>query len=183
MSGGGTKKDGFTVPTVEQIRGSLGQKLIPVVDRARDINTQLGLRPYRVHLIKTRWSGGKRGRGVEQLIWDQEILPVPLVVDMRSLTENVSPVGVEESGIVQLQKISGRYTEEFLLGIGKDGNPVSGDENVYFEIEFFRRDGRPSEKRRFIHDSAPTYNPTSVEWSVSLVRAIENRGRDGSPEG
>lgn len=179
----GPKKDGFTVPTADRLRHSLAQKLIPVVDRARDIQTQLGLRPYRVQIIKTRWSGTTRGRGVEQVVSELEILPTPFVVDMRSLSEVVTAVGVNEEGMVQLQKISGRYSEEMLLGIGSDGNPVAPNENVYYEIEFFRRDGGLSEKRRFVIDSTPTYLAGQVEWQITLVSANENRDRSGSPQG
>lgn len=177
------KKDGFTVSTPQLLAKSLGQRLIPVVDRARDKLTKFGLRPYRVKIIRTRWSGPRRGVGVEVLIHELEVLPTPLVVDMSTLTEMVTPVGVNEQGSVQLQKVSGRYTEETLIGVGPDGNAVAPNETVYYEIEFFRRDGRPAEKRRFVRDSLPSYNSTSVEWMVSLVNVIEKRGRDGSPAG
>lgn len=183
MSGSGQKKDGFTISTPDHLRRSIGQKLIPVVDRVRDINTQLGFRPYRVKIVKTRNAGGKRGRGPETVISELELLPTPLVVDMRSLSEVITPVGVNEQGILQLQQISGRYTEEQLIGIGSDGNPVAADVNVFYEIEFFRRDGGPSEKRRFIRDSLPSYLSTQVQWQITLVSANENRDRDGSPHG
>lgn len=179
----GSKKDGFTVATADHFRKSLGQKLIPVVDKARDINTQLGLRPYRVKIIRTRWSGGKRSRGVEQVISELDILPTPLVVDMRGLSEVITPIGVNEQGVVQLQEISGRYSEEQLLGVGSNGDPLPSDQNVYYEIEFMRRDGAPSEKRRFIRDGLPSYNAGRVQWEVTLVSANENRSRDGEPHG
>lgn len=179
----GGKKDGFTVPTAARLRNSLGQKLVPAVDKIRDINTQMGLRPYRVNIVRTRWSGGVRSRGVEQVISELEILPTPLVVDMRSLSEVVTAVGVEDEGMVQLQQISGRYTEEHLLGNGPNGAPPGADVNVYYEIEFFRRDGGPSEKRRFIREGIPMYLAGQVQWQITLVSATENRARNGSPEG
>lgn len=182
-SGGGIKKDGFTVSTPQLLAKALGQKLIPVVDRVRDISTQLGLRPYRVHIIRTRWSGPRRGAGVEVVIHDMELLPTPFLVDMRSLVEQITPIGMNESGVVQLQKISGRYTEDQLVGVGPDGGQVAANETVYYEIEFFRPDGTPAEKRRFTRDSVPTYNATSVEWQVTLVNVLEKRGRDGEPRG
>lgn len=181
--GSGDKKDGFTVPTPALLKSSLGQRLIPVVDGARDLLTKFGLRPYRVKIIRTRFAGPRRNVGPETVIHELDILPTPLVVDLSSLTEEVTVVGREESGSIQLQKISGRYTEETLLGVGPDGVQVAPNECVYYEIEFFRRDGGPSEKRRFIAASAPMWNATSVEWSITLVSAIENRDRDGSPVG
>lgn len=80
-----------------------------------------------------------------------------------------------------LQKISGRYTEETLLGVGPDGGEVAPNETVFYEIEYFRRDGRPSEKRRFVRSSVPNWLAGSVEWNITLVSANENRQRDGSP--
>lgn len=179
----GSKKDGFTVPTAELLKGSLGQQLIGVVDGARDLLTQFGLRPYRVKIIRTRFAGGRRGVGPEEVIHELELLPTPKVVDMSALTEVDTPIGINEQGVIQLQKISGRYTEETLIGVGPDGKQVAPNETVYYEIEFFRRDGRPSEKRRFIRDSVPTYNATAFEWMVTLVNVVEKRNRDGSPQG
>lgn len=178
-----TTKDGFTVPDAQTLACTLGQKLIPAVDRIRDLYTRFGARPYRVHIVRTRSSGPTRGVGVEQVVQELELLPVPMVVDMRSLTEMVTPVGVNEQGIVQLQYISGRYTEEQLLGFGPSGAPVAPNETVYYEITFFRRDGRPAERRRFVRDSVPSYNALQFQWMVTLVSALENRSRDKSPEG
>lgn len=183
MSGPREKKEGFTLSTPGMVANSIGQKLIGVVDKTRDLNTRLGFRPYRVRIIRTRFSGPRRGMGIEAVIHETDILPTPLVVDMRSLAEVVTAVGVEENGTVQLQQISGRYTEEMLLGLGPDGSPVAPNETVYYEIEFFRRDGRPSERRRFLVDSMPMYNAAAIQWNVSLVGAGENRARDGQPTG
>ncbi len=176
-------KDGFTTSTVELLRRSLGQRLIPVIDRVRDVSTQLGMRPYRVHVTRTRFAGPRRGVGIETVIHRMEILPTPLVVDMRSLTEVVTSAGLNEQGTVQLQQVSGRYTEEQLMGLGPNGGQVAPNETVYYEIEFFRRDGAPSEHRRFQRDSVPTYNATQVQWMVTLVNVLEDRSRGGQPEG
>lgn len=180
---GGPKKDGFTVPTPEHLRSSLAQKLIPAVDKVRDIYTQVGARPYRVRILRTRWSGARRGVGVEQVTHELELLPTPLVVDLQSLSEVLTPVGRYEQGVVQLQYISGRYTEDQLLGVGPNGDQVAPNETVYYEIEFFRRDGTPAEKRRFVVDAAPYYSALKFQWNVSLVSATERRARDGTPEG
>ena len=42
---------------------TLGRRLINTVDRLRDIPVRFGLRPYEVHVIRTRWTGGERGVG------------------------------------------------------------------------------------------------------------------------
>jgi len=180
---GAGKKDGFTIPTAELIKSSLGQRLVPVVDKARDKLTKFGFRPYRVQIVRTRYAGQRRGMGPEQVLGQLEILPTPLVVDVSSLKEVVTPIGLNEQGLIQLQKISGRYTEEHLLGSGSDGSDPPPNETLYYEIEFFRRDGLPSEKRRFVRDSLPSWNATSFEWTVVLVSALENRSRDGGTQG
>lgn len=183
MGGPTIKKDGFTVPTVDLMNRSLASKLIPVVDKVRDVNTQLGMRPYRVRIVRTRFAGGRRGVGPESVVHELELLPTPKVIDMSSLIEVVTPVGINEQGVVQLQKISGRYTEEQLLGVGPNGDAVASNEAVYFEIEFFRRDGAPAERRRLQRDALPTYSASNAEWQVTLVSAIENRDRSRQPEG
>lgn len=176
-------KDGFTVPDAATLKCSLAQKLIPAVDKIRDIYTRMGARPYRVFIVRTRFAGPRQGVGVEQVISEIELLPTPLVVDMRSLTEVVTPVGVNEQGMVQLQYVSGRYTEEQLIGVGSTGAPLASNETMYYEIVFFRRDGGPAERRRFVHDSLPTYNALQFQWLINLTSALENRSRVGTPEG
>lgn len=175
------KKDGFSVATPERLRTSLASKLIPAVDKLRDIYTKFGARPYRVRIIRTRFSGPRRGNGVEQIIHELELLPTPLVVDMRSLTEMVTPIGVNEQGVIQLQQVSGRFTEEQLIGVGPDGTQVPENETIYYEIEFFRRDGGQAERRRFVRDSIPMYNALQFQWQLTLVSVVESRGRDRVP--
>ena len=177
------KKDGFTVSTPELLRKSLGQRLIPVVDKARDIATVLGTRPYRVRIVRTRFAGPRRGVGVESVVHALDILPTPRVVDMSTLTELVTPAGVNEQGSIRVEEISGRFTEEQLTGVGPNGDAIAPNEAVYFEVEFFRRDGGPSELRRFQRDSIPFYDAGRVQWVVTLVSVVENRARGGTPEG
>lgn len=181
--GGAGKKDGFTVSTPALLKRSLGQRLIPVVDSVRDLATQLGTRPYRVRLVRTRFSGPRRGVGVESVVQELELLPTPKVVSMATLTELVTPVGINEQGTIQLEQVSGRYTEEQLVGVGPDGAAVAANEAVYYEVEFFRRDGGPSELRRFQRDSIPFFDAGKVQWVVTLVSVVENRTRGGQPEG
>jgi hypothetical protein len=102
---------------------------------------------------------------------------------MSSLTEMVTPAGVTEQGTIQLQQVSGRYTEEQLIGVGPNGDAVASNEAVYYEVEFFRRDGGPSELRRFQRDSIPFYDAGRVQWTVTLVSVVENRARGGQTEG
>jgi len=184
-TGGAGGKPGcrFTVATAGLVSNSLMGELIPIVDCIRDLQTELGNRPYRVRLVRTTWSTGVRGRGVESVVFTRDILPTPLVVDMTSLAEVVTAVGVNEQGTVQLQEISGRYTEDQLLGEDAVGNPPGPGDNIYFEITFYRRDGLPAELRRFVKQSAPYYKASGFQWNITLVQANETRNRDGTPRG
>jgi hypothetical protein len=176
-----TKVDGFTVATPGLLKSSLAQKLVPVADKIRDLYTVFGARPYRIRLVRTRWVGGRRGVGVETVIYTMEIVPTPKVIDLNTLSEMVTPVGTSEIGLVQLQQVSGRYTEDMLLGVDADGNHVGEADDLYYEIEFFRRDGQESIKRRFALATAPYYHATKFQWNITLDSQVEKRRRDGRP--
>ncbi len=165
------------------LKNSLMNSLIPAVDCLRDLNTKFGNRPYRVRMIRTRWSTGRRGSGIESVMYERDILPTPLVVDMSSLTEALTAVGINEQGTVQLQEISGRYTEDDLLGTDPHGNPPGPGDSVYYEIQFYGRDGNKNEKRRFTQQSAPFYKASGFQWNITLVSYNENRDRNGGPRG
>ena len=172
---------GFTKTDPARFGSSLAQRLIPTVDGIRDLATSLGMRPYRVSIVRTRWSGGKRGSGVEQVVCETLIEPTPKVTDMSGVAEMLSPVGIDELGSIVVTQISGRYTEEFLRGIGDDGKQPASDEQVYYEVVFFKPGDGDGERRRFTIKSAPSYRPGGVQWSVNLERTREARDRSGAP--
>lgn len=173
--------DGFSVASPSTLRGSLAQKLIPVVDKVRDLNTKLGMRPYRVRIVRTRFAGGRRGVGPETVVFELDVLPTPKVVDLNTLQEMVTAVGVTEIGLVQLQQVSGRYSEDFLVGVDPSGSPVPDSDSVYYEIEWVRPDGKLTDKHRFALATAPYYNASAVQWTITLDAQLEKRRRDGRP--
>lgn len=174
----------FTVPTAECFAGSLSRALIPVADAIRDIAVQLGERPYVVRWIFTRFAGGARGIGEENVVSEEIILPVPMVLDLQTLTPVVSPVGSDERGGVLLTEISGCYTEEKLRGLDEDnGAAVPADQAFYYEIEFLRADGVKSERRRFNLGGMPAYSSEDAMWQVRLERARPDRLRSGAVRG
>lgn len=177
-------------PKFSQLNGmdlskTLGRRLIGTVDRLRDIPVRFGLRPYEVHIIRTRWTGGERGIGYEAVIYDEPILPTPLVTSLDGVQRIVNIVGLDEIGSVSLQQISGRYAEGFLSGTDENGNPQDPDTQFYFEIQFPTpgtiSDGAP--RRRFFPASAPSYDASRFQWSLSLQRSHVDRLNDGSPGG
>jgi hypothetical protein len=170
------------VPHGLGISGSLIASLTPCVDAIRDINTQIGARPYQVMLVWTRWSGGDRGVGVEEAIREELILPTPKLADMASLSRDLSSVGVDEVGSVRISEISARYTEDYLVGRCDDGSAIAEDQNFYWEIRFPRADGCGM-RRRFVPKSAPSLEATKFQWTISLLKASEDRMRSGDVRG
>jgi len=154
--------------------------LISVADGIRNLYASFGLRPYVVRIIKTRWSGGRRGVGAETVISETPILPVPLASDISSLAEVNTAVGVDEFGEIVVSQISGAYTEDFLRGQDSQGRPVAVDEQFYWEIEFPPScAGGDGDRRRFVVKGAPYYKADAFHWSVRLEKARMDRARNG----
>ena len=179
MSSQNKDKDGFTQFNAGMFSNTLAQKLVPVADRIRDIFTQFGTRPYLVRIIRTKWSGGKRGFGRESVLSDTAITPTPKVTDLAGITEILTPIGLEEQGSILVTEISGRFTEAILQGNDPVGNEPDVDENIFYEIEFPRPDG--SVRRRFGIRAAPTFKPTQLQWMITLEKQDENRDGIGDP--
>lgn len=164
---------------------TLGRRLINTVDRLRDIPVRFGLRPYEVHIVRTRWTGGERGVGMEVVISDEAVLPTPLITSLDGVQRIVNIVGLDEIGTVRLEQVSGRYAEGFLSGTDENGNPQDPDTQFYYEVQFPTpgtiSDGAP--RRRFFPSSAPTYDASRFQWSVTLTRSHVDRLSDGTPGG
>lgn len=177
-------------PKFSQLNGmdlskTLGRKLIDTVDRLRDIPVRFGLRPYEVSIIRTRWTGGERGVGYEAVISETPILPTPLITSLDGVQRIVNIVGLDEIGTVKLEQVSGRFAEGFLSGTDDNGNPQDPDTQFYFEVKFPTpgtiSNGAP--RRRFFPASAPSYDASKFQWSLTLERSHVDRLNDGSPGG
>lgn len=168
--------------TTGRSSGSLVSSLIPCVDSIRDLYTQFGARPYQVMLVWTRWSGGERGVGVEEVVREELLLPTPKLGDMAALSRDLSPVGVDEVGSVRIAEISARFTEDYLVGRCDDGGAIPEDQNFYWEVRFPRADGF-GPRRRFVPKSAPMLDSTKFQWSISLLKVSEDRMRSGDVRG
>jgi hypothetical protein len=156
---------------------TLARRLIPVADMLRDLRTKFGMRPWEVHVVRVKWTGGARGVGAAYKVAEHTILPTPRVVDLNSLQEIVRQVGLDEVGVVLLDEISGRYTERQLLGWHEDGTPPDLDEQVWYEVAFPLPGNTAFEVRRFFPASAPHYSSGKFEWSLRLDRAHPDRSR------
>ncbi len=175
--------DGFARPNGQMLLNSLSRKLITPVDVARNIVVKLGFRPYEIHLVHTRYVAGGNGVGQEIVIGDDVLLPIPLVQSLDGLTEIVTPGGLNEQGTVRVSEISGRYTEQLLMGWDANGNPPAKDVRFYWELlwpELGSIQDR-GERRRFFPQSAPTYEADNVQYTIVLTRAWADRSSNGQP--
>ena len=150
------------------------------VDDVRDIFAQLGVRPYDVNLVWTRWSGGARGEGIEIVSRVDTLLPVPKIADLSELQLGSESIGTIEAGVIRVSEISARFTEDYLMGRGDGGEELPRDQSFSWEIAYQTVDGI-GPRRRFAPVSAPAFIGDSVMWQVDLVRVSEDRTRAGIP--
>lgn len=161
---------------------SLAESLGDVVDDARQLLTDFGLRPYRVFSVVVKWSGGEVGRGHAELVRETEILPTPKMgaeqTGISTLENRMTSGGTSERGTVRMTGVSPRYTEDDIhdlfhvqpLPLGHDG---------YLEVRVDQRDGRTI-CRRFTA-LVPSRRPEKFDWVVPLRRQSENEHRDLKP--
>jgi hypothetical protein len=169
----------YTDPIAVDSSRTLGRKLIPTADLIRDLHTRFGMRPYKMRVVRVRWTGGKRGVGTPDIESALDILPTPKIMDLAGLTEIVHPVGLDEDGTIMVTEISGRFTDEDLRFARADGTPPGPDEEVWYEIEFPRPDGKPGDLRRFYLRAAPMYYADRFQWQIRLEKAHSDRARNG----
>ena len=173
----------FTLVTPEQIQTTLVASLTGVVDSITDLYTQFGVRQYRISLVWTRWVGGERGVGQEIVLKECPILPTPSISDLINIETQVLSIGTQEVGELTVDEISPRYNEDLLRGqdiVVRRGDPLPDDISFYYEITFPTPGG--AQRRRFVPNSAPNKAPDDFAWSIKLVRAAEDRSREGEPQ-
>lgn len=164
----------------------LTTRLSPVVDRIRHLYTRFGLRPYRVFLVHTVWSGSRRGEGAEMEISRREILPTPNVVDMQGTTEVMRAVGMSEEGGITVEQISTKYTEDDLLGLTPDlidpAMPRTGlqNGNFFYEVTESRPSTPAPQPRRYVPDGVPMLGRDRFQWRISLKKQDYNSRRNGT---
>ena len=166
----------FTTP---ETAARAGRRLSGMWDRARDMYSRAGLRPYTVTIIRARTLGGaaRRGDGPTDIMAEWPVLPTPKLGDTNGIQEIVDADQLRELGTVTLSEISLTYTEDVLLGRGWNGTPVPAQERVYWEIAFIDLHLRPTQRRRFVVAGQPFPDVANASWVVTLERAPEDRAR------
>lgn len=160
---------------------SLVESLGETVDSLRQLYTDFGLRPYRVHSVVYEWSGGDVGRGLPRVISDEELLPTPRVVDTSGVAGELRSAGLVERGSVRLEQISPRYTED-QVRVLFFALPLPPGRQGFIEVRIDARDGS-TERRRFIVRGIPFRDADGFQWRATLLRQDEDRTRSGLPAG
>lgn len=168
----------FTSPTRA---GKAGVRLARMYDRARDMQSRAGLRPYSVTIVRMKAASSKRrGDGPWELVAEYPILPTPRIGDLSSLQDVVGADQLREMGTVILSEISLCYTEDMLVGRGPDGTPIPPDEVMFYEIKYLDGNGEATQRRRFVPNGPPSADHQRAQWSLVLTRAHGDRNRAGA---
>ncbi len=149
-----------------------------VIDEMRQLQTDVGARPYRVFAVVIEWSGKEVGKGDPRVIVERELLPTPLV-RLRGVRVERTSIGKAERGYTELSELSPGYTEEELQRSFHVKQLTEGVE-AFYEIQQDRRDpGAP--RRRFTLVSPPERDVENFQWVLRLGRQDPDRARDGKP--
>lgn len=160
---------------------SLVNRFGPTADRLRQLATKFGVRPFRVFLTWTKWSGGERGAGTETVAKRIEILPTPRVRSLDSVALSTYGAGVIPVGSIQVDRISvDAFTFDLLTG---HTVPTPHEDAIPEPYEFFYEvveDGRGDPnpvRQRYRLMSSPARRAGSVDWIVRLERESLDRTR------
>jgi hypothetical protein len=152
---------------------SLTERLTATVNRVRARNTTMGLRPYRVFVVRRHWTGGQVGRGDVCETECLELLPRPKV-SFRTRRE-YSAAGYVERGLVILTEVNPALTEGEVLDLF--GQKLDTGDELFVEVTMDARDGQ-SARRRCTVIEPPTREAFS--WRVVLRQQDGARASDGS---
>ena len=152
---------------------TLVDRMTPIVDRLRgNLHPKFGTRPYSVHRIVERWTGGKRGVGTPIVAQDYEIVPPVKVSDVSAIEKALHPVGGSEHGLLWITELSLTFTEDWINGKDDDVNQAS--DNVFFEVRY--DDGT---MRRFHLAGAPQRDIRTMGWKFKVIRQDGDRTASG----
>lgn len=148
------------MPGNATIGTNLVDSLLGMVDDLRgSLNPDMGVRQWRVFVVRRAWSNGRVG---EEPYTDTltELSPQPLV-QSYDLYNKPSPAGIDESGTVLVSEVSLTYTESEL-------RPTAGAGE---EIMYLLRDahGQGIADRYYVLAAPPKPDRTdSIGWILKL---------------
>lgn len=171
-----------------QAKNSLAARLSKTVDKARQIEVRLGMRPYQVFLTWTTWDGDERGEGQQRVVARIPMTPTPVVSDLTALRKQPFSAGRALIGDLRLSEVSASYPLEVLLG---NVIPDRGQDEVPEPFHFFYEvveDGRycppgeGDERKRFSLSAAPFLDAENQQWILVLQKMSGDMQRDGTPQ-
>jgi hypothetical protein len=171
----------------DQARGTLAHRLTRTADNLRQLATKFGIRPYRVFLVWTQWSGEERGEGDEKEVQRVEILPTPRITSLDSVTFSLFSAGVLPVGSVRVDRISGRaFSNDLLSGIilpdGTHADHIPEPFSFFYEVVEDGRGDNPALRSKFRLLSFPFRRAEQVDWTIMLERISEDRNRYGQSQ-
>ncbi len=142
------------------------------------------------------------GEGRPVLRRELELLPTPSVSPLSGVGKDLDAVGLTERGAVTVSQITMRISEDLLMGLVA---PFRDEErpdalkpgiDFFWEVQEHRPAGyltpgfegcedpqeRRQTRRRFHVSGVPSREADAFQWSVTLLRADGERGREGEVE-
>lgn len=175
---------------VARLSGNVGR--VGLVDRVRQIATNLGDRPYCVDLVWTRWSGGTIGLGDESEIARFPLVPNPVLMDVSGVLQMPFSAGILPVGSVRVTEISAGQTNEDLLRgfvLADRVTPRPEDVAFFWEVRLDERNvppgGAKPQRARYRLSGSPWYDADNVQYVALIERASEDPSRQGTgvPDG
>lgn len=167
---------------------TLASRLTPLADRMRQLNTRFGIRPYRVFMNWTLWTGTETGQGYEQLKRRVELLPTPKVESLDALAFSAWHAGTLQVGSVKVSEVSlVRYSEDMLRGL--DAGVIPGLDllgpqptipepwDFFYEVVEDGRAGPMPDRPRFRLANTPFRRAENLQWTFMLERTDRQRMR------
>lgn len=158
---------------------SLFEEMGEIADEMRQIQTDLGARPYRVFAVVLEWSGKEVGRGDPVAIVEKELLPTPLV-RMRGIRTELKGAGKTDRGYTEISELSPSYTEDELVR-SFHVEHLTEAQAAFYEVRFDARGGRDPARRRFVLRGVPECDVENHQWIIRVSAQDGSRSRTGEP--
>ncbi len=148
------------MPGSATIGTNLVDSLLGMVDDLRgSLNPDMGVRQWRVYVVRRVWSDGRVGEGTPADTLT-ELTPQPLIQSYNLFYE-ISPAGLDESGTVIASEVSLTYTEDEL-----QPSPGVGEEILYLLRDAH---GQSIADRYFVLSAPPEPDRTNtIGWILKL---------------
>lgn len=160
---------------------SLGVQLQPIIDSARHLVHELGLRPYVVQLV---WQERRKLTREWTAVRTVQLVPVR-VPDLDTLSIVLGQVGQYQDGTINVSEISPAQVGELDLIGYFDGQPWASDDandrEFFYELYMMRRcpDDPSPPRYRFTLASPAFFDALNFQWSISLKPQIMERDGAG----